>query len=235
MLVASDDVDGRSDTPWRLFLATSNSGKQRETDLLLRGVPHVVHEPFTPASPFVEIGDTFQDIARSKLSQLSAEFQLTHRKACLVTEHSGLLIPALAGTFGLDPFPGIRTNGWLTKALQRELGVDSVESRGQAQNVAILRLMHDRPDRQARYVDAAAACVIDSFGNMLFRTFVADVNLVVLECEQGNEGWEYDRIVALPGSQSSLAALPAQVKAASGARAKIYNELVSWLMEMEVG
>ncbi|MEB3206110.1 MAG: non-canonical purine NTP pyrophosphatase [Vampirovibrionales bacterium] len=99
-----------------------------------------------------ESGETFLDNAIIKAQSTPAN----EGSDWVLAEDTGLIVDALAGLEGLHPFPGVRSQRWLTPALrQKLLGVEPTEAIVQAhRNAAILKLMENIEHRAASFVTA---------------------------------------------------------------------------------
>jgi non-canonical purine NTP pyrophosphatase (RdgB/HAM1 family) len=93
-------VTERSESKWRLLVATTNAGKLREIRALLSGAPielSTLHD-LDPIEEPEETGATFEENARLKALYYASRAGLT-----TVAEDSGLVID------GMDGEPGVRS------------------------------------------------------------------------------------------------------------------------------
>jgi len=96
----------------QITLATQNEGKRRELSELAKHNLRAVEFFINPNAPDVdETGKTFQENAILK-ARLSPPLEKGH---WVLAEDSGLIIEALSGQYGLQDFPGVYTNRWLTR------------------------------------------------------------------------------------------------------------------------
>ncbi len=114
----SQPLDDAATMPLVITLATKNTGKQRELMHWVEasGLPITlaIHE----AAPDVEeTGQDFLENAWLKAEQTAP----VQPDGYVLAEDSGLVVDALAGHYGLNPFPGLHSNRWLTPALRDEL------------------------------------------------------------------------------------------------------------------
>lgn len=227
-----------------ITFASTNPGKLREMQAYLEnsGLPVSL---VLPAD--------YPDVAETGLT--FAENALLKAKACpmalgcayVLAEDSGFEVPALAGCYGLDPFPGVRSHRWMTEAVRRELlGIDaSFEERPldyDQINAGILRLMNRCPNRQAQYKGSIVLLAAD--GTIAFET-VGVVELEVIDDgnPRGDLGFGYDPIVRPAASEienypemrgKTMAELTVQQKNRISHRGKAVEKLIKFL-EAESG
>lgn len=162
----------------RLTLASSNPHKHEEIQAFLMSQRLPVELALSPdVGDPEENGHTFLENARIKA--LAA--RPAPGSALILAEDAGFVIPTLAGTHGLDPFPGVRSKRWLS-------GTDTDRNHG------ILTLMVNHPQREAAY--HSAMVLIDPLGQVVFET-EATMPLVIIETgpPRGQGGFGYDPIV----------------------------------------
>jgi XTP/dITP diphosphohydrolase len=149
-------------------------------------------------------------------------------------DDSGYGIAALSGHLGLNPFPGVQSNRWLTPALRQQLlpTVNPAEPMTNEQKArAILALMQGQTQREAAYYCALAAyhrpsqCWVDCQGQM---------PLLVAKEYKGAGGFGYDPInhPVLPSGEvlsTTVAEWPLEVKNQHSHRAKALQQFVQHL------
>lgn len=176
-----------------IALVTTNTNKVTEAQgcLAILGVASPLIG-VSPAQEVDECGATFADNAQIKLEAALAG-PLPEGLDWVVAEDSGLIVEALDGFEGLSPFPGVRSDRWLTEALQqRLLGSITPNPPYVFKNQALLRLMQDLPNRDAAYVACLAACHLPSG----LRFFVhGHTPLWVATQPKGTNGFGYDPIM----------------------------------------
>lgn len=194
-----------------ITLATQNQGKRRELAELTKEC-HVPVELFiNPNTPDIdETGSTFEENAILK-ARLSPALEKGH---WILAEDSGLIIDALSGQYGLQEFPGIYTNRWLTRERFERLMTDwtpsiaskaftlpsdRVTENGMTNTelcLGILSLMNGKPMRRARYCCAMALWDPESG---LKATAQKSMELWVTESNElrGQNGFGYDPIMHL--------------------------------------
>ena len=106
-----------------LLMATSNPHKVEEVALWLQqqGLGHISCQASTVAEGADENAPTFGGNA-----QLKAQFVVQHDPQApmatwVLADDSGLVVEALSGLHGLEHFPGVHSNRWLTPALRQQL------------------------------------------------------------------------------------------------------------------
>lgn len=173
--------------------ASTNPHKLREmqeTATMLAPAIRVV--AYVPPYPVAETGETFCDNAMLKLNACLAHpipQEITH----LMAEDSGLIVDALAGQYGLEPFPGIASDRWFTSAVQQDvLGQVFDNPTYQEKNQGILTLMTGQSQRSARY-EACLVCWCRAGGDILQTS--GTVTLAVSDAPSGENGFGYDPIM----------------------------------------
>jgi XTP/dITP diphosphohydrolase len=165
--------------PLRLTLASTNPHKHQEIQAFLLAHRLPVELALSPdvGNP-EESGHTF--LENAKIKALAA--QPAPESFLILAEDAGFVIPTLAGTHGLDPFPGVRSKRWLS-------GTDSDRNQG------ILSLMANHPQREAAY--HSAMVLLNPGGQVVFET-EATMPLRLIDTAtvpRGNGGFGYDPIV----------------------------------------
>ncbi len=173
--------------------ATTNPHKLSETQACFRRlIPDVQVVPLPPSQEVEETGRTFEANALLKLEAAIRQplpAEITH----VIAEDAGLIVDALDGYSGLSPFPGIRSDRWLTPEVQQALWGHAVEPLTyQEKNQALLQLMQDQANRNARY-EASVACWTRQTGDIFVET--GTVPLQVALAPRGENGFGYDPIM----------------------------------------
>lgn len=195
-----------------ITLATRNEGKRLELEhwLLLENSP-IRLELNDSVGDIEEIGDSFLKNARIKAQSTPPVIP----GGWVLAEDSGLVVDALAGLYGLDPFPGLRSNRWLTPMLRDELLGQSFPNRMPLDRLTetgvtnsdlcqgILSLMQGKDNRQSRYCCGMVLWHPDS-GQMI--EALESTELRVIDSEpRGLNGFGYDPIM-LPVDSNGLPA-----------------------------
>lgn len=137
-----------------LTVATQNQNKLREMQHFMESLapqatgPRIVLTTSPQAQDVEETGSTFLENALIKARAATPEGNSPY----IIAEDSGFVIPALSGQFGLELFPGIHSNRWLTSERARQLALH--EDKSKDKNEAILKLMAGQSDRSAYYICA---------------------------------------------------------------------------------
>ncbi len=192
-----------------LELATTNTGKQAEMQAFFTaaGLPNIrVVLPATLAD-VDETETTFLGNATLKATAHAATVAATPNHY-IVAEDSGFSIPALAGTYELDPFPGVYSNRWLTPARQHALlGNAAFSTRQAALDAGIYALLtHANLPPQSTLAYYTSAVVVVPAGEVT-PCFKAegqlDLVLVPQGTPQGPHGFGYDGL-AKPADANGL-------------------------------
>jgi XTP/dITP diphosphohydrolase len=219
------------------FLST-NRHKCDETqaclEALLSGLALNVVQ-VVPQNDVEENGATFEDNARIKLEAGLVELgDARDAYDVLIAEDAGLVIPSLDGQYGLSPFPGVRSNRWLTPERQQTLLGDIVfSSRYGAINAGILSLMAGNPQREAYY---ASAMAFWQQKDNAIHVFEGRLAIRVGTEALGEGGFGYDPIMHLASypdvtmTKQSIAECPAAVKNAVSHRRQA---LAQWVTHIE--
>jgi XTP/dITP diphosphohydrolase len=181
-----------------------------------------------------ETGDTF--LANACIKAMAAQAQLTAPGDLhyIVGDDSGLIVDALAGRFGLDPFPGIASNRWLTS--ERRWGLlRNDEARASTYpelNQALLRMMAGETRRDARCV--SALYVVDAHTHaQVFQTEGVLPLQVTTGEPQGTHGFGYDPIMhpVIDGKvlATTCAEWPLEIKNQHSHRGRALQQLLWWL------
>ncbi len=191
----------------RLVVATRNAGKLKEIRRLLelRGIEILGLENFPAAPDVVEDGETF---AANALKKAQAIAQFTGLP-CLADD-SGLVVDALHGR------PGVHS--------ARFSGVDADD---RSNNRKLLDEMAAVPAsrRQASFCCLMALCM----PMQPPRLFEGRVNGLILEREQGEEGFGYDPLFWLPEYNCTMAELPLDTKNRISHRGQALRQVADFL------
>ena len=206
-------------TPVTLLVATTNSGKTREIQRLLRDVRVdllTLRDCPAVAEP-IETGDSFEANARLKAEYYDhtvagparARGQV-HGPILTAAEDSGLVIDALDGE------PGVRSARFLSPAATYEQRFAAIQSRLDA-----------RPGvpRTARFV--CALTVVEQ-GRVVFETRGTIEGLIARE-SRGAAGFGYDPIFEYPPFGKTLAEVDEADKLAVAHRGHAFRALATWL------
>jgi XTP/dITP diphosphohydrolase len=202
-------VTERSESKWRLLVATTNAGKLREIRALLSGAPielSTLHD-LDPIEEPEETGATFEENARLKALYYASRAGLT-----TVAEDSGLVID------GMDGEPGVRS--------ARFIRPDASYPERFAE---IFRRLAGPPvqNRTARFVCALA--VADE--NRIVYEARGTVEGRIAHAAQGDRGFGYDPIFYYPPYDATLAEVTDELKLAVAHRGQAFRALAAWLQE----
>lgn len=194
--------------PQRLVVATSNQGKVREYQELLKGIPISVHnlDEFPLIAPPEETGETFEENAR-----LKAKYYAQELDEWVVADDSGLCVDALDGQPGVY---SARFAGEGTPYSEKML--------------VMLEMLKNAQTRSARFVCAIAladpAGNIPIIGNGVCEGEIAHEPL-------GSGGFGYDPLFIPNGYASTFGELSASEKHAISHRSKATNELIRQMLD----
>ena len=184
-----------------------------------------------------ETGATFAENARIKALAAVvavADVQKQTRLAWILAEDAGLSVPALAGLYGLDPFPGVRSNRWMTPDVRQSLLGESSNEPPEAAvlNRGLLRLMaaHPNPEKRiATYTSAMVLC--NPAGEVCLEAegLWSLTMLAVDEPSRGTDGFGYDPIMCPVGAPYTVAELPLAAKNQRSHRAKALAQVIDYL------
>ena len=199
----------RSESKWRLLVATTNAGKLREIRALLSGAPielSTLHD-LDPIEEPEETGATFEENARLKALYYASRAGLT-----TVAEDSGLVID------GMDGEPGVRS--------ARFIRPDASYPERFAE---IFRRLAGPPvkNRTARFVCALA--VADE--NRIVYEARGTVEGRIAHAAQGDRGFGYDPIFYYPPYDATLAEVTDELKLAVAHRGQAFRAFAAWLQE----
>jgi len=202
-------VTERSESKWRLLIATTNAGKLREIRALLSGAPielSTLHD-LDPIEEPEETGATFEENARLKALYYASRAGLT-----TVAEDSGLVID------GMDGEPGVRS--------ARFIRPDASYPERFAE---IFRRLAGPPvnNRAARFVCALA--VADE--NRIVYEARGTVEGRIAHAARGDRGFGYDPIFYYPPYDATLAEVTDELKLAVAHRGQAFRALAAWLQE----
>jgi len=186
-----------------IVLATGNKGKIAEIQDLLIDFPVSIKylSDFGSIPPVVEDGDTFEENAYKKASQVARVIGLP-----ALADDSGLCVTALGG------LPGVRSARYGGK------GLDDKE-----RSARLLRAMAGKNDRTAFF-----ECVISiavPTGQAL--TYEARCEGLIAQAPAGDNGFGYDPIFYFPLFQKTFAQLNREEKSQISHRGKALSELRS--------
>ena len=207
-----------------------------------------------------ETGLTFLDNARLKAEYFVAEQFVKNTKNThslmqdwVLAEDSGLIIPALRGTYGYDPFPGIFSNRWMNLAIREELLSvpmnSDIPSHSYSQkitdidkNCGILALLNNQNlSREASYACAMSLWRLQTemataYGEMPLQVRNIDAKTVLNESTQAAKknaprGFGYDPIMLSKPTMRCLSQMSIEEKSAISHRAAALRQLMQIIKE----
>lgn len=223
--------------PQTLYLATTNAHKLTE----MQAWAASQQLPFSVATlPTLvdvdETGSTFLANARLKAyAQVTA--QSIPPDAWLLAEDSGLAIPALAGQYGLDPFPGVQSNRWLTPERWATLCPNArcpgpFTDAHRCQALLALIAQHPLLPRPLAAAYHAALVVVNAQGHDVFAT-EQTLALRVRETCTGDGGFGYDPLMQATGHAApSVACMSAPEKNMLSHRGKALGTFAQALRQL---
>jgi len=189
------------DNQTTIVLATGNKGKIIEIKDLLAGFPVTLKslDHFGPIPPVVEDGDTFEENAYKKASQIARIVGLP-----ALADDSGLCVNALEG------LPGVRSARY---------GGKDLDDKGRSDR--LLNVMAEKSDRTAAFECAISIAV--PTGQAL--TYEASCEGVITHAPAGESGFGYDPIFYYPQFKKTFAQLSRAEKSRISHRGKALLEL----------
>lgn len=186
----------------QLFVATTNTGKQKEITALLSesGVSLVFPQdlPKTADIEVDETGTTFAENAFLKATEFAAVTDMP-----TLADDSGLIVTALGN------FPGVHSNRWFA-------GTDA------ERNQALLQKMANLDDRRAEFV--TVLCLFDPVTK--HTTYITGKVAGVIATEsRGEGGFGYDPVFIPDGHEQSFSELGESVKNQLSHRARALMQL----------
>lgn len=202
-------MNGKTHPQRELILATRNRGKIAEIKEHLAGLDLNIRS-LLDLGDLVEIDETGSSYSQNALLKATAAHRATG--AIALADDSGLEIDALEGAPGIQ---SARYGGTLTDS---------------ERNALILDLLKDVPlqKRGARFV--CVAVIIDEEGRQA--EFTGILEGYIGHESLGSEGFGYDPIFHLPGSDKSLAQLGLAIKNRISHRAQAMRKARSYLQRL---
>ena len=190
-----------------LLVATFNSGKLREFQEYLAGLPFEVTGlgSLSDVSPSPEDGETFEQNARQKASYYSRLF-----RGLTLADDSGLIVDGLGGA------PGIHS--------ARYLGVSATDEERCREILKGLEKVA-RPYRTARFV----CCLALARQGTVIQTFEGTVEGEIAHEPRGSNGFGYDPIFLLPELNRTMAELSGSEKLAISHRGHALRKMSEYL------
>jgi non-canonical purine NTP pyrophosphatase (RdgB/HAM1 family) len=189
-----------------LYLASNNAHKAEELGAMLKGRFDVrLAKELKPGIGWEETGETFEANARIK-----AEAVRQYTRERVLADDSGLMVDALRGA------PGVLS--------ARFAGKDGDDA---ANNAKLLQEIDPLPDRllTARFV-----CVlhyVDQEGNG--HTFRGECPGRIVKTPRGAQGFGYDPLFLVDGTDQTMAELPADQKNAVSHRRRALDQWLEFL------
>ena len=221
-----------------ITLATQNPNKVAEiTAIAIDCDWPVVFYPLPGDVLWDETADTFAENALIKAKE-AAKIATT---PFVLAEDSGMIVEALTQQFGW-PYPGVKSNRWLTPQLQKQLWGSVKKEDPEAlswndKNHGLLQLMQGQKNRKAHYV--ACAVLLETNTGKVIAQEEARLELCLIEENtqpRGTNGFGFDPIVCLQtppnaiSPNTTLAQLGTHEKNALSHRKKALNQLFSTLL-----
>jgi XTP/dITP diphosphohydrolase len=198
----------------KILIATSNPGKLRDFagaasrhGVEVTGIPGFASLPLV-----VEDGLTFEANARKKAEEYSRYVP----GETVVADDSGLEVDALNGA------PGVHSARYAAeRPEQAEANTDD-----EANNARVLRELQDIPpaQRTGRFVCVLAA----ARDGKTLATFRGEAAGVILEAQQGTNGFGYDPLFYFPQIKKTFAELTAEEKSKYSHRGAAFREFLKW-------
>lgn len=224
-----------------ITLATRNQGKRQELERWLSTQQIPIQLVLNPSvGDIEETGNTFLENALLKAQATPA----VRSSGWVLAEDSGLVVPALDGQYGLSPFPGLKSNRWLTpdlrdallaRAYPNRMPLDRISESGVSNSdlcQGILTLMSGKTERQAYYY---CGMVLWQAETKTLLEALEQTPLWITEGEAiGSNGFGYDPIMK-PLTESgqpqalTMAQLSADQKNSISHRGKAFQNILKQL------
>ncbi len=190
----------------QIILATHNNNKLREFRHLFRDTPFELLSlgDIGFNEDIIEDGETFQENAVIK-----AQFVAKYANLPVIADDSGLSINALNG------FPGVLSARFMESSNYQE------------KNAAIIEMLKDHSDKNAKFVAAIALVGFEKFPQV----FVGEVKGIIVDEVRGENGFGYDPIFFYPDFGKTFAELSISEKEAISHRGKASALLFEYLKE----
>lgn len=197
----------------KLFVGTTNPGKQREIFALFLDTPiEIIFPQAIPATLKLNVAETGSTFAENACIKAQAFAQCT--QLLTVADDSGLEV------LSLDGFPGVKSNRWHTGTSQERVQ-------------GLLKKMQDNTDRRARFV--TVVCLVDPHTETP-QYFQGEIMGTLAETARGTEqeGFEYDFIFIPEGEMQTFAELGREWKIAHSHRTRAFLQLKQTLVTSHI-
>lgn len=174
-----------------ITLASKNTGKLYELRHWLAQCPLPVELAVNPDAP--EIEETGEDFVQNAILK-ARQTPPVPGSHLVLAEDSGMAVEALDGSYGLHPFPGLKSNRWMTPAVREELlGIpDDHPVTNDELCIGVLMLMEGRGNRQADY--RCGMALWDAGKGLVFSTLEKTELMIIESRPRGENGFGYDPI-----------------------------------------
>lgn len=219
-----------------LLFASGNKKKHEELNAAFKQANLAITITSLPPQYSAPDENATDFIGNALIKAKAALHAMDNKPDLVLAEDAGLEVMALAGTDDLTPFPGVRSNRWLTKEVQQKLfnAVIAEEPSYENLNQGLLTLLKGSTnDRAAQFTSAMV--LLDSMGNLVFKTQQHCPLQVINQNElpQGCYGFGYDPIVypVINGkvADKTMAELTTEEKNSISHRGKALQELFKFL------
>lgn len=232
--------------PFIITLATRNEGKRLELEQWVRqqNLP-ILLRLNENVDDIEETGETFLENALIKAQATPPVIN----EGWVLAEDSGLVVDALEGQYGLNPFPGLYSNRWLTPARRDQLLGSSYPNRMPLDRITetgvtnsdlcygILSLMEGKNARSARY--CCGMVLWHPASERVIQSLQTTELVVTTGKPVGLNGFGYDPIM-LPVdeagaiSSQTVAELSADEKNRISHRGKAFREVLSAILAADL-
>lgn len=216
-----------------ITLASKNAGKLHELRHWIAEAGLPVALAVNPDAPDVdETGLTFVENAILK-ARLTPAVPGSH---LVLGEDSGMVVNGLGGLYDLNPFPGLKSNRWMTPEVREDLlGIpDDHPVTNDELCVGMLALIEGKADRRAEY--RCGMALWDTEKGLLFSTEEKTELLIIESRPRGNKGFGYDPITmpVIDGRAigRTTAELETEEKNAISHRGKAFARVLEFLEDL---
>jgi XTP/dITP diphosphohydrolase len=226
--------DKSGEPPFRVYVATSNAGKIRDFEGVVRDmeVTIVLLPGFAGFPPAIEDGATFEENARIKAEHYSRCFP----GEVVLADDSGLAVDALNGA------PGVHSARYAaltagSQFLSNDVSLNNVSLNNVSlsnsddlknNQLLISQLEGLPPDcRRGKFVCALAAAK----DGVTLGIFHGEVCGQLLTAPRGSQGFGYDPLFHFPQLGKTFAEIPAEEKAKYSHRGKAFRQFLDWYFQ----
>ncbi len=174
-----------------ITLASKNTGKLYELCHWIEQYQLPVELAVNPDAP--EIEETGEDFVQNAVLKARQTPPVPGSRLVLA-EDSGMAVEALDGAYGLNPFPGLMSNRWMSSAVRQELlGIPNDHPvTNDELCMGVLMLMEGQGNRHADY--RCGMALWDADKGLVFSVLEKTPLMIIESRPRGENGFGYDPI-----------------------------------------